>query len=100
MPVEKVEGGYRWGKTGKVYKRRIDAVKQGQAAHAAGYNQYGKGGAVKKVPEGNKGLAKLPKTVRNRMGYMKDGGFAGKTCDGCTTRGNCMAAGKCLGNNK
>jgi len=34
MPVEKVDGGYRWGKTGKVYKRRIDAVKQGQAAHA------------------------------------------------------------------
>ena len=100
MPVEKVEGGYRWGKTGKVYKRRIDAVKQGQAAHAAGYNQYGKGGAVKQIPKNNKGLAKLPKAVRNRMGYMKDGGFTGKTCDGCTTRGNCMAAGKCLGKNK
>ena len=100
MPVEKVEGGYRWGKTGKIYKRRIDAVKQGQAAHAQGYNQYGKGGAVKQIPEGNKGLAKLPKAVRNKMGYMKDGGFAGKTCDGCTTRGNCLAAGKCLGKSK
>ena len=100
MPVEKVEGGYRWGKTGKVYKRRIDAVKQGQAAHASGYNQYGKGGSVKQIPKNNKGLAKLPKTVRNQMGYMKDGGFAGKTCDGCTTRGNCMAAGKCLGQSK
>ena len=55
MPVKKVEGGYRWGKTGKVYKRRIDAVKQGQAAYASGYNQYGKGGTVKPVPEGNKG---------------------------------------------
>jgi hypothetical protein len=74
MPVEKVEGGYRWGKTGKVYKRRIDAVKQGQAAYAQGYNQYGKGGTVKPVPEGNKGLAKLPKDVRNKMGYMKNGG--------------------------
>ena len=55
---------------------------------------------MKSVPEGNKGLAKLPKDVRNKMGYMKDGGFVGKTCDGCTTRGNCLAAGKCLGNNK
>jgi hypothetical protein len=36
MPVEKVKGGYRWGKTGKVYKRRIDAVKQGQAIKAQG----------------------------------------------------------------
>ena len=36
MPVEKVQGGYRWGKTGKVYKRRIDAVKQGQAIKAQG----------------------------------------------------------------
>ena len=78
MPVEKVEGGYRWGKTGKVYKRRIDAVKQGQAAHAAGYNQYGKGGTVKAVPKGNKGLAKLPKAVRNKMGYMKRGGAVKK----------------------
>ena len=78
MPVEKVEGGYRWGKTGKVYKRRIDAVKQGQAANAQGYNQYGKGGTVKAVPKGNKGLAKLPKTVRNKMGFMKKGGAVKK----------------------
>ena len=78
MPVEKVEGGYRWGKTGKVYKRRIDAVKQGQAAHAQGYNQYKRGGTVKAVPKGNKGLAKLPKVVRNKMGYMKRGGAVKK----------------------
>jgi len=70
MPVEKVEGGYRWGKSGKVYKRRIDAVKQGQAVMAQGYNQY------------------------------KSGGFVMQTCEGCTTRGNCLAAGKCLGNEK
>jgi len=55
---------------------------------------------VKQVPEGNKGLAKLPKNVRNKMGYMKDGGFVGETCKGCTTRGNCLAAGKCLGKDK
>jgi hypothetical protein len=40
MPVEKVkdpETGkekFRWGKTGKLYTRRIDAVKQGEAAKA------------------------------------------------------------------
>lgn len=31
MPVRKVKGGYKWGKTGKVYKRKKDAQKQGRA---------------------------------------------------------------------
>lgn len=31
MPVRKVKGGYKWGKTGKVYKSRKKAVKQGRA---------------------------------------------------------------------
>ena len=61
---------------------------------------YAAGGALKKPSASEKGVKKLPETVRNKMGYMKDGGFVGKTCDGCTTRGNCLAAGKCLGNNK
>lgn len=29
---------------------------------------------MKQVPKGNKGLSKLPKKVRNKMGYFKDGG--------------------------
>ena len=34
-----------------------------------------KGGkALKEIPEDNKGLAKLPKKVRNRMGYFAEGG--------------------------
>tara|TARA_R100000234_G_scaffold34210_1_gene20260 strand:- start:2226 stop:3950 length:1725 start_codon:yes stop_codon:yes gene_type:complete len=33
-----------------------------------------KGGQLKPVPEDNPGLAKLPEKVRNRMGYMQDGG--------------------------
>ena len=38
-----------------------------------------KGGTMmKKVPEGNKGLSKLPKDVRNKMGYMSKGGMASK----------------------
>ena len=31
MPVEKVKGGWRWGKTGKVYKTRQEAIDQGIA---------------------------------------------------------------------
>jgi hypothetical protein len=32
------------------------------------------GGELKEVPEDNAGLSKLPTEVRNKMGYMKDGG--------------------------
>lgn len=32
------------------------------------------GGSLKPVPAGKKGLAKLPKPVRNKMGYQKMGG--------------------------
>jgi len=35
MPVRKVAGGYQYGTTGKVYKSRASAVKQGQAIHAS-----------------------------------------------------------------
>jgi hypothetical protein len=54
MPVEKVEGGYRWGKTGKVYKRRIDAVKQGEAVKAQGINKYSKGGLTIEIIDNRK----------------------------------------------
>ena len=30
-PTKKVPGGYRWGKTGKVYKKKSDADRQGRA---------------------------------------------------------------------
>jgi len=32
------------------------------------------GGALKEVPEDNKGLSNLPEEVRNKMGYLKGGG--------------------------
>jgi hypothetical protein len=35
---------------------------------------YAEGGQLKEVPEDNTGLAKLPTEVRNKMGYMKEGG--------------------------
>lgn len=43
------------------------------------------GGSLKAVPEGNKGLKKLPTAVRNKMGFMKHGG----SCKGmgAATRG-------------
>jgi hypothetical protein len=34
------------------------------------------GKVLKKVKPSQKGLKKLPKKVRNKMGYMKDGGRA------------------------
>jgi len=40
MPVRKVKGGYRWGKSGKLYKgkgAKKKAAKQGRAIRASGY---------------------------------------------------------------
>ena len=37
MPVEKVKGGWRGGKRGKVYKTRREAERQARAAYASGY---------------------------------------------------------------
>lgn len=35
MPVHKVKGGYKYGKTGKVYKSRAAAARQGRAIQAS-----------------------------------------------------------------
>lgn len=35
MPVYKVKGGYRWGKSGKIYKTRKEAEAQGRAIRAS-----------------------------------------------------------------
>lgn len=55
------DGGMARGKGGKMYQ-----------------HNYATGGSVtdhlQPVPAGNKGLSKLPKDVRNKMGYMKRGG--------------------------
>jgi hypothetical protein len=52
-----------------------------QAATAIAMKEAGKkpkkmaeGGQLKEVPEDNTGLSKLPTEVRNKMGYMKEGG--------------------------
>ena len=45
-----------------------------QPPQAAPVQDMKDGGQLKEVPEGNVGLSKLPEEVRNRMGYMQDGG--------------------------
>lgn len=35
MPVHKTSGGYKYGTTGKTYKRRADAERQGRAIKAS-----------------------------------------------------------------
>ena len=54
------------------------------------------GTSMKKVPAGNKGLSKLPKEVRNKMGYMAYGGKPKKMKHGGKCRG--MGAAKRGGN--
>ena len=39
MPVRKVEGGYKWGTKGKVYKKKSDALRQAKAVYASGYKR-------------------------------------------------------------
>ena len=49
-----------------------------QYGHGGMVNKYEDGGQamsnLKPVPDNNPGLAKLPEDVRNKMGYMQDGG--------------------------
>lgn len=35
MPVRKVKGGYKWGSSGKTYKSKAKAAKQGRAIKAS-----------------------------------------------------------------
>lgn len=38
MPIHRTKsGGYQWGKTGKVYKSKAKAERQGRAIYAAGW---------------------------------------------------------------
>ena len=42
MPVKKVKGGYKYGKTGKTYSKKKDAVRQGRAIHLSKARQRGR----------------------------------------------------------
>jgi hypothetical protein len=39
MPARKVKGGWKWGKSGKVYKTKKEAEAQGRAIYASGYKK-------------------------------------------------------------
>ena len=39
MPVRKVQGGYKWGNTGKVYPTSAQAEAQGRAIYATGWRE-------------------------------------------------------------
>ena len=45
------------------------------------------GGSLKSVPADNKGLGKLSQPVRNKMGYMKNGGVVKMRGGGAATQG-------------
>ena len=63
-------------------KKKLEAKKKKDAMKKAG------GGKLKSIPEGNKGLSKLPTPVRNKMGFMKKGGKVTKMRGGgAATRG-------------
>lgn len=48
MPVRKVQGGYQWGQTGKVYSTREQAERQGRAIEASGYREKENGQTKKR----------------------------------------------------
>ena len=64
-------------------KMKAKGYKAGGKMKAKGMSAGGKmkakgmavGGPLKKAPEGNTGLKKLPKQVRNKMGFMAKGGM-------------------------
>ena len=39
MPIQKVNGGYRWGRSGKIYPTRAQAEAQARAIYASGYRE-------------------------------------------------------------
>ena len=54
------------------------------ASASGGSTNFQEGGALKPIPEDNKGLPNLPKDVRNEMGYMQEGGMTDMQSDPLT----------------
>lgn len=75
MPVRKVAGGYKWGTTGKVYKTKAEAEKQGKAIRASG---YAKGGSVKKSRVNEAGNYTKPAMRKRLFEKIKAGTKGGK----------------------
>ena len=51
MPVRKVKGGYRFGKSGKIHKTKKAADRQARAIYASGYGKKKKNEIQKKEQE-------------------------------------------------
>ena len=95
------KGGKMGGKMPRGYKDGDEVRKSGSVG--VGKNNKkdeprtgGQGGKV--VPRDKKGLAKLPKKIRNKMGYMKAGGMAkkGYSKGGAVKRGKPRGVGAAL----
>lgn len=39
MPTRKVKGGYKWGRKGKTYKKKKQALRQARAIYASGWRE-------------------------------------------------------------
>jgi len=39
MPIHKTKGGYKWGRSGKTYPTKKQAMKQARAIFASGYKK-------------------------------------------------------------
>ena len=70
----------KFGGTGSAAARAAMKGTQGNMVKRAA-------GGLKPVPEGNKGLGKLPSPVRNKMGYMRKGGVVKMRGGGAATKG-------------
>ena len=91
MPIRKVKGGYKWGKSGKVYPTKAGAQKQAQAAYASGYKGYKNGGPVAGQRGRMGGIGNFLSTVAGMMpGFpvnignatIKVGGIPGQAIHG------------------
>ena len=47
MPVRKVKGGYKFGRSGKKYKTKKKALRQARAIYASGYGKMKRGSRKK-----------------------------------------------------
>ena len=53
MPVHKVKGGYKWGKTGKTYPTKAQAEKQARAIYASGWKENKEVNKINKMKKRN-----------------------------------------------
>ena len=77
---DRIKAGTKGGKSGQWSARKAQMLAAAYKKAGGGYKakEGGSVGGLKPVPPENKGLGKLPKKVRNTMGFMKKGGLVKK----------------------